>query len=193
MAGSRATSSADWWSRPVTPACRASRRWCAGYGGPTLPERMPLPEGPREPWLVPRSARRPRVAAPPRPHYTGSPSVAGPRYFPSLPFHMKNVSLPLHLGCLALVLAACGQQPAAPAAQAAESKSSEVASAPSGGARPAAAPTAAPKTETPGDAAPAALRPESNPANARNAKRYEGGLEKLDSSYDLSKVNLDEK
>jgi hypothetical protein len=115
---------------------------------------------------------------------------------------MKHASLPSTglLGSLgfaiALALGACKPEPAAPAASTVAAKPADAAAAPADAvqatAHSAAAPTSAAPTAVASerDAAQTAQRPETNLANARNPKRYEGGLEKLDSDYDLSKVDL---
>ncbi len=92
----------------------------------------------------------------------------------------------LALGLTTMALAACSPegQPAAGAASAASTPPAQPAAQPAAKAAPKAG------AGTVAEEAPAAkLNPSQDPANMRGGKRYEGGIETLDSNYDLSKVN----
>lgn len=83
-------------------------------------------------------------------------------------------------GLAVLCLGACGE--GRPAGEAQTSKSS---------ATPAAAPIAVATEPKPTPEAAAPI-PSQDPANMRGGKRYEGGLDKLESKYDLSQVKVAE-
>lgn len=111
---------------------------------------------------------------------------------------IASALLSLSVAGVALPLVACsgGSQPDKAAPKVAAATAPAATPAPAAATAAPAAATEAPDAHKSQAAEPPAeigkLPPSQDPANQRGGKRYEGGIDKLDSKYDLSKVKLDD-